>query len=115
MSKRHLTGVSVKCADNGGEGLLVLLELCVRVLPAPWVSPLSGTCTCHMSLSGHSPKVKEVLSDKQALTVEQWQSDGAGAYSPTHTKAVSSFKKVFLTELRSGAETPIYVVYNPKE
>lgn len=45
-----------------------------------------------MPLSGHSPKVKEVLSDKQAaLTVEQWQSDGAGGYS-TRPKAVSNFK-----------------------
>lgn len=59
-----------------------------------------------MPLSGHSPKVKEVLSDKQAaLTVEQWQSDGAGGYS-TRPKAVSNFKWVFLTELSSGAETP---------
>lgn len=59
----------------------------------------------HMALSGHSPKVQEVLSDKQALTVEQWQSENAGGYSPTHTKAVSNFKQVFLTEFSSGAET----------
>lgn len=62
----------------------------------------------HMPLSGHSPKVKEVLSDKQALTVEQWQSDNAGWYSPTHAKAVGNFKQVFLTELSSGAETLCY-------
>lgn len=35
MSGRRLIGVSLQRGDNGGEGLLVLLGLCARVLPAP--------------------------------------------------------------------------------